>query len=93
MSPIPYSRKNLRLRSHIPAKIRAVVSKDVSSLVNEDSGEFQEVAEKVIHVYGIPFQQDSATAELLKLVQTKISNQIIGLKTEQYLNIGLSSDI
>ncbi|KAJ8572417.1 hypothetical protein K7X08_008928 [Anisodus acutangulus] len=34
-----------------------------------------------------------ATAELLKLVQTKISNQIIGLKTEQCFNIGLTSDI
>ncbi|KAK4739932.1 hypothetical protein R3W88_003629 [Solanum pinnatisectum] len=92
-SPIPYSHKNLRLRSHIQAKIRVVVSKDVSSLVNEDSSKFQEVVEKVIHLYRVPFLQDSATAELLKLVQTKISNQIIGLRTEQCFNIGLSSDL
>ncbi|KAJ8530021.1 hypothetical protein K7X08_036856 [Anisodus acutangulus] len=81
--PVWYSHKNLRLRSHNPvAKIRAVVSGDVSSLVNEDSSKFQEVAEKVIHLHRVPFLQDSATAELLKLDQTKISNQIIGLKTE-----------
>ncbi|MCD9642580.1 hypothetical protein HAX54_029454 [Datura stramonium] len=92
-SSVWYSHKNLRLRSHIPAKIRAVVSGDVSSLVNEDSGKFQEVAEKVLHLYRVPFLQESATAELLKLVQTKISNQIIGLKTEQCFNIGLSSDL
>ncbi|KAG5625246.1 hypothetical protein H5410_010464 [Solanum commersonii] len=92
-SHVPYSHKNLRLRSDIRVKIRAVVSKDASSLVNEDSDKFQEVDEKVIHLYRVPFLQDSCTAELLKLVQTKISNQIIGLKTEQCFNIGLSSDL
>lgn len=92
-SPICYSHKKLRLRSHIPAKIRAVVSGNVSSVVDEDSGKVQEVAEKVIHLYRVPFLQDSATAELLKLVQAKISNQIVGLKTEQCFNIGLKSDL
>ncbi|XP_049385556.1 probable phosphoribosylformylglycinamidine synthase, chloroplastic/mitochondrial [Solanum stenotomum] len=92
-SPVGYSHKKLRLRSHIPAKIRAVVSGNVSSLVDEDSGNIQEVAEKLIHLYRVPFLQDSATAELLKLVQTKISNQIIGLKAEQCFNIGLKSDL
>ncbi|MCD7446192.1 hypothetical protein HAX54_045249 [Datura stramonium] len=74
-SPVRCSHKNLRLRSRIPAKIRAVVSGDVSSLVDEGSGKVQEVAEKVIHLYRVCLQ-DSATAELL--VQTKVSNQIIG---------------
>ncbi|KAK6805617.1 hypothetical protein RDI58_003402 [Solanum bulbocastanum] len=70
-----------------------IVATEFLQLVNEDSGKFQEVAEKVIHLYRVSFLQDSATDELLKLVQTKISNQIIGLKTEQCFNIGLSSDI
>ncbi|GAA0164520.1 hypothetical protein LIER_20131 [Lithospermum erythrorhizon] len=49
--------------------------------------------EKVIHFYQLPLLQDSAIAELLKLVQGKISNQIVGIKTEQRFNIGIESDL
>ncbi|MBN8157057.1 hypothetical protein J0J30_23970, partial [Vibrio vulnificus] len=37
--------------------------------------------------------QDSATQELLRSVQTKVSNDIVGLQSEQCFNIGLDSVI
>ncbi|KAL0435292.1 UNVERIFIED_CONTAM: putative phosphoribosylformylglycinamidine synthase, chloroplastic/mitochondrial [Sesamum radiatum] len=76
-----------------PVKVRAVVSRDIGSPVSQESKLVGRVAEKVVHFYRIPLIQESATAELLKLVQTKVSNQIIGLKTEQCFNIGVNGDI
>ncbi|KAK6145390.1 hypothetical protein DH2020_022210 [Rehmannia glutinosa] len=73
-------------------KIRAVVSRDVSS-PSKESKVVRRVAEKVAHFYRVPLMQENETAELLKLVQTKVSNQIIGLKTEQCFNIGIDGDL
>lgn len=50
-------------------------------------------AAEVIHYYRVPLIQESANAELLKAVQTKISSQIVGLTTEQCFNIGLESEL
>ncbi|XP_042476157.1 probable phosphoribosylformylglycinamidine synthase, chloroplastic/mitochondrial isoform X2 [Macadamia integrifolia] len=77
----------------LPVKPRAVVSEGVSSLTNEESNELGSSAGEVIHFYRVPLIQDNASAELLKSVQIKISSQIIGLKTEQCFNIGLSSEL
>ncbi|KAK4403285.1 putative phosphoribosylformylglycinamidine synthase, chloroplastic/mitochondrial [Sesamum angolense] len=76
-----------------PVKVKAVVSRDIGNPVSQESKLVGRVAEKVVHFYRIPLIQESATAELLKLVQTKVSNQIIGLKTEQCFNIGVDGDI
>ncbi|KAI3697421.1 hypothetical protein L6452_30426 [Arctium lappa] len=70
-------------------KVRAVVSVDALELGNVDKS----VAEKVIHFYRTPLIQESANKELLKSVQTKISNQIVGLKTEQCFNIGINGSL
>lgn len=70
---------------------RAVVSGDLGSSVAEQSA--TETGVGVIHLYRVPLIQESAASELLKSVQTKISNQIVGLKTEQCFNIGLESEI
>ncbi|XP_043700632.1 probable phosphoribosylformylglycinamidine synthase, chloroplastic/mitochondrial isoform X2 [Telopea speciosissima] len=75
----------------LPVKPRAVVSEGVSSLANEESNEIGSSAGEVIHFYRAPLIQENATTELLKSVQTKISSQIIGLKTEHCFNIALSS--
>lgn len=93
-----YLRKNydkgIRLRSHLPVKVRAVVSGNIGSSVDERLSEVEGIAnEKVIHFYRVPLIQESAASELLKTIQTKISNQIIGLKTEQCFNIGLDSSL
>ncbi|KAG5380974.1 hypothetical protein IGI04_028816 [Brassica rapa subsp. trilocularis] len=50
-------------------------------------------ASEVIHYYRVPLIQESANAELLKAVQTKISNQVVGLSTEQCFNIGLETEL
>ncbi|KAL3527883.1 hypothetical protein ACH5RR_012539 [Cinchona calisaya] len=84
----------IRLRSHLPVKVRAVVSGKIDSSIDEKPGDVQGVAHgKVIHFYRVPLIQESATSELLKTIQTKISNQIIGLKTEQCFNVGLDSSL
>ncbi|KAL2525837.1 putative phosphoribosylformylglycinamidine synthase [Abeliophyllum distichum] len=80
-------------RAGFPIKVRAVVSRDVSSSVSERSAKVKRDAAEVVHLYRMPLIQESATAELLKLIQTKVSNQIIGLKTEQCFNIGLDGDL
>nr|XP_027124043.1 probable phosphoribosylformylglycinamidine synthase, chloroplastic/mitochondrial [Coffea arabica] len=86
--------KGIRLRSHLPVKVRAVVSGNVGSSVDEKLSEVEGIGhEKVIHFYRVPLIQESATCELLKTIQTKISNQIIGLKTEHCFNIGLDSSL
>ncbi|XP_027169020.1 probable phosphoribosylformylglycinamidine synthase, chloroplastic/mitochondrial [Coffea eugenioides] len=84
--------KGIRLRSHLPVKVRAVVSGNVGSSVDEKRSEVEGIGhKKVIHFYRVPLIQESATCELLKTIQTKISNQIIGLKTEHCFNVGLDS--
>lgn len=40
-------------------------------------------------MFRVPLIQDNAAAELLSTVQTKVSNQIVGLRTEQCFNVGL----
>lgn len=87
------NRKNISLKCCAQSKSRAVVSGDVTTSVDEQPNLIEKPAQEVIHFYRIPLLQDSAAAELLKSVQTKISNQIVGLKTEQCFNIGLDSRI
>ncbi|KAJ0765549.1 putative phosphoribosylformylglycinamidine synthase [Helianthus annuus] len=77
------------VRRNASEKIRAVVSVDSQQLGSVDDFE----TEKVIHFFRTPLIQDSATDELLKLVQTKISDKIVGLKTEQCFNIGVDEDL
>ncbi|XP_023928449.2 probable phosphoribosylformylglycinamidine synthase, chloroplastic/mitochondrial [Quercus suber] len=85
------NRRGVSLRCCAQAKPRAIVSGGVSSTVDEQSSLVEKPAEEVIHFFRIPLLQEGATAELLKSVQTKVSNQIVGLKTEQCFNIGLDS--
>ncbi|KAK9683782.1 hypothetical protein RND81_10G164000 [Saponaria officinalis] len=49
--------------------------------------------DKVIHFFRVPLVQDSAASELLSSVQTKVSSEIIGLRTEQCFNIGVDSEL
>ncbi|XP_024023484.1 probable phosphoribosylformylglycinamidine synthase, chloroplastic/mitochondrial [Morus notabilis] len=70
---------------------RAVVSGDLGSSVVEQSMTKPGVG--AFHLFRVPLIQDSAASELLKSVQTKISSQIVGLKTEQCFNIGLESEL
>ncbi|XP_026380453.1 probable phosphoribosylformylglycinamidine synthase, chloroplastic/mitochondrial [Papaver somniferum] len=69
----------------------AVVLGDVSS--GEDSVKVESDNEKVLHFFRIPLIQESANVELLKKVQTKVSREIVCLKTEQCFNIGINSDL
>lgn len=83
--------KSLQWRAQ--AKPINVVSGSASSSVDKQTSMVQDPAEEVVHFYRVPLIQESATSELLKSVQAKISNQIIGLKTEQCFNIGLESGL
>lgn len=75
-------------------KPTGVVLNSASTALTEESKWGAEVSsENVIHFYRIPLIQESATSELLKLVRTKISGDIVGLKTEQCFNIGLRSEL
>lgn len=87
------SRRGASLRCSARSRPRAVFSGGVSSSVEEQRSLTDKPAEKVIHFYRVPLIQESANAELLKSVQTKISNQVVGLKTEQCFNIGLDSEL
>lgn len=89
----PRYRRSVSLRCRAESKPRAVVSGDVSSSIGDQSLLVDKPLEEVIHFYRLPLLQESATAELLRSVQTKISSQIVGLKTEQCFNIGLTSSI
>ncbi|KAK3018909.1 hypothetical protein RJ639_005114 [Escallonia herrerae] len=84
--------RSVSLRCPLQATVKAVVS-DVTSSVDEGASGSQKSAEHVIHFYRIPLIQESATAELLKSVQAKISNQIVELKTEQCYNVGFNSGL
>ncbi|KAI3973293.1 hypothetical protein MKX01_020668 [Papaver californicum] len=88
------NRSILSLSRALPfVKPRALVLGNVGSYTDADSIETGQSIEQVIHFFRIPFLQESATAELLKSVHTKISSQIMGLKTEQCFNIGINSDL
>ncbi|CAL1374565.1 unnamed protein product [Linum trigynum] len=87
-------RKAISLRcSSNSKKTRALVSAGVSSSVDEHPRLVDEPAPEIIHFYRVPFIQESATLELLKSVQTKVSNEIVGLQTEQCFNVGLTSQL
>ncbi|KAL3721462.1 hypothetical protein ACJRO7_033890 [Eucalyptus globulus] len=83
--------RRISLRCRAQAKPKAVVSEGVSSALEEESALIEKPAKEVIHFFRIPLIQENATSELLKSVQAKVSNQIVGLKTEQCFNIGLES--
>ncbi|XP_010416277.1 PREDICTED: probable phosphoribosylformylglycinamidine synthase, chloroplastic/mitochondrial [Camelina sativa] len=76
-----------------PNKPKAAVF--AGSLVSADElpSLVEKPAAEVIHFYRVPLIQESANAQLLKAVQTKISNQIVSLTTEQCFNIGLESEL
>ncbi|XP_021739143.1 probable phosphoribosylformylglycinamidine synthase, chloroplastic/mitochondrial [Chenopodium quinoa] len=71
-------------------RLKAIVSGDVSVALGEEK--LQSV-DKVSHFFRVPLIQDSAADELLRTVQTKISNEIVGLRTEQCFNIGLDTEL
>ncbi|KAJ9160153.1 hypothetical protein P3X46_025583 [Hevea brasiliensis] len=81
------------LRCCAQSKPTAVVSSGVTSSVDEQSSLIEKPAQEIVPFYRLPLIQESATLELLKLVQTKVSNEIVGLQTEQCFNIGLQSEI
>ncbi|KAF4382726.1 hypothetical protein F8388_015554 [Cannabis sativa] len=81
----------LNLRCRAQAKPKAVVSDGLGSPVTEQST--TKPGAGVVHFYRVPLIQDSATSELLKSFQTKVSTQIVGLKTEQCFNIGLQAEL
>ncbi|KAF9606409.1 hypothetical protein IFM89_025098 [Coptis chinensis] len=74
----------LSYRNNTP---KAVVSRNV------ESSEVGGSDDKVMHYYRVPLMQESATAQLLKLVQTKVSSEIVDLKTEHCFNIGVDSPL
>ncbi|PWA66833.1 phosphoribosylformylglycinamidine synthase [Artemisia annua] len=70
------------------SKVKAVLS------VDTEVGDVENVVkEKVIHFYRTPFLQENKSEELLKSVQAKISDQIVGLKTEKCFNIGVDGNL
>ncbi|XP_041017332.1 probable phosphoribosylformylglycinamidine synthase, chloroplastic/mitochondrial [Juglans microcarpa x Juglans regia] len=87
------NRGSVSLRCRAQAKPEAIVSGVVSSNIDEQSSLVEKHTKEVIHFYRIPLLQEGATAELLKSVQSKVSNQIVGLRTEQCFNIGLDSGL
>lgn len=87
------NRRCVPLRCRASSKARAVDCKVVATPVEEASSLVEKPTTEVIHFFRIPLIQESATSELLKSVQAKISNQIIGLRTEQCFNIGIQSEI
>ncbi|OWM87818.1 hypothetical protein CDL15_Pgr019402 [Punica granatum] len=80
------------MRCNAQANPNAVVS-NYKSTADKQSGLSEKPAKEVIHFFRTPYIQENATAELLRSVQTRISNQIVGLKTEMCFNIGLDQDL
>ncbi|KAL5719136.1 phosphoribosylformylglycinamidine synthase [Ranunculus cassubicifolius] len=78
-------------RTLLPVKSKALVSENVATSIDEESSEITSSGEKIIHYYRVPFMQESATAELLRSIQTKVSSDIVALKTEQCFNVGIDS--
>ncbi|KAL5699972.1 phosphoribosylformylglycinamidine synthase [Ranunculus cassubicifolius] len=83
--------KSFAPRTLLPVKSKALVSENVTTSMDEESSEIRSSGEKIIHYYRVPFMQESATAELLRSVQTKVSSDIVALKTEQCFNVGIDS--
>ncbi|KAJ4826240.1 hypothetical protein Tsubulata_047088 [Turnera subulata] len=87
------NRRGVSLRcSAAQSKPRVVVSGNATTS-SVDQNLAERPAQEVIHFYRVPLIQENATAELVKSVQTKVSNAIVAIQTEQCFNIGLSSDI
>lgn len=86
------SHRRTSLKSQLPVTAKAVVSENISSSVDKELMNIPS-SETVIHFYRVPLIQESAASELLKSVQKKVSDQIVGLKTEQCFNIGVSSHL
>ncbi|KAI4338084.1 hypothetical protein L6164_016436 [Bauhinia variegata] len=87
------TRKTISLTCCAQANPKALVSGGVTSSVEEQSSLAEKPALEVIHFYRVPLIQESASAELLRDVQMKISNQIVDLQTEQCFNVGLDSQL
>lgn len=83
-------RRQISLKCCAKVNPEAVVS---FSSVDEKLRSCGKPAKEVVHFFRVPFIQDNATAELLRSIQTRVSNQIVGLKTEQCFNVGLESGL
>ncbi|KAK4766237.1 hypothetical protein SAY87_007879 [Trapa incisa] len=88
--PMTGSRRRISLRCCAQANPGAVIP---MSLVDDNSRSNGKTADLVLHFYRIPLIQDNATAELLRSIQTRISDQIVGLRTEQCFNIRIESGL
>ncbi|CAN6938502.1 unnamed protein product [Brassica oleracea] len=84
--------RSLNLNRTKAAVLRCSTPRASLSVVEQPSL-VEKPASEVIHYYRVPLIQESANAELLKAVQTKISNQVVGLSTEQCFNIGLETEL
>ncbi|KAL5063351.1 hypothetical protein RYX36_025088 [Vicia faba] len=60
---------------------RVVVSGSGESSVGEQSGLVEKPSAEVVHLFRVPFIQESAASKLLREAQVKISSQIVDLKT------------
>ncbi|KAM0924814.1 hypothetical protein ACQ4PT_004730 [Festuca glaucescens] len=74
----------------VPAQ-SATVSRGVNSQLIEESVNNLELVSRIIHFYRIPFLQESETKELLRKVQSRVSSNIIDIKTEQCFNVELEN--
>ncbi|GAB2235640.1 hypothetical protein Droror1_Dr00026071 [Drosera rotundifolia] len=77
-------------RNSKKSAVEAVVSDKHNDL--SDEGVLRE-NDNVIHFFRAPLLQDGATEELLKLVQVKVSRDVVGIRTEQCFNVGITSVI
>lgn len=92
--PLPrLSNRNIAPSTLLPIKPKALVSGNATTSTSEEASDITDCNEKVIHYYRVPFMQESAAKELLRMVQAKVSSDIVGLKTEQCFNIGLQSSV
>ncbi|ERN07418.1 probable phosphoribosylformylglycinamidine synthase, chloroplastic/mitochondrial [Amborella trichopoda] len=73
-------------------KTGAMLSESKQGLIREENMAMKNSGE-VIHFYRLPYLRESAAEEFLQRVQMKVSNQIVGLETEQCFNVGLSSPL
>lgn len=78
-------------RSSIRAE--AVLAGNQKGIEKEIVKDSETGSPKITHLYRLPLLSDSATAQLLKRVQMKISSEIVEIKTEQCFNVGLSSPL
>lgn len=81
---------HIKNKSRFPLFSRAVLSSEAQKSVEHD---LPDSALNILHFYRKPLIQESAEAELLKQIQTKISPNIASIKTEQCFNIGLSATL